>query len=112
MEIKIPISFVNQFEEIIYKQNDFLLKEICEFKKWDYPKLRTIFLNDKKINLRNNIKLSNETEINENISIRSEWIYQNTTYYLEKDTNNVFDLNNSFIGKNINGVLDIDYEET
>ena len=108
MSLKLPSTFVNQFNDILYKQNEFLLSEICNFKKWNYLELHSKFLKKNEFNIDQSIF----NEESDNISVRTKWEYNDNTYLIESETNNVYDLSNIFLGKKIGDILDTSYEET
>ena len=108
MSLKVPITFVNQFNDILYKQNEFLLKELCNYKKWNYLELHNKFLKKDEFNINSSISEENV----DNVSIRVKWESGGKIYFLESETNNVYDEYNNFLGKKIGDILDTSYEET
>ena len=105
MTLNLDNTFINSFSDILRNQNIQLLKTICHDYNWNYDDLYELFLKDDK-----NIEKI-EIGYRKEVKIRNQWIYQNITYYVEEDSNNVY-LDDIFQGKRFGDTLYPECEET
>ena len=105
MDIQLPLTTIKNFELVIIEQNKQLIKEICDWKGWNYNELVTEFLSDK---LSFNIMEPNSSLESR---VRNNWIFNNKSYLLESISDNVYTLDGLFIGKKYGDIIDIDAEE-
>lgn len=105
MTLNLDTNFIKSFSDILRNQNIDLLKTICYDYNWNYNELYDLFLKDDTI--LNNIEIESKQEV----KIRNQWIYQNKTYYVEEESNNVY-LDNIFQGKKFGDTLYSECEET
>lgn len=127
MDLYFPESLLLNLNQIIKRQNEQLIKEICKWKGWDSKKLISEFLDDE-VNfnlidgdsnaltkLKNNItepnRMENNISNNLEVRVRQNWVYNECKYLLETPSDNVYTLSGVFVGKKIDNFLDIDAEE-
>lgn len=107
MDIQLPLTSIQNFETIIIEQNKALIKEICDWKGWNYDQLIKEFLSE---NLSFNLmEQKSKSEIESRI--RTHWNRDGSKYLLESISDNVYTLDGNFIGKKYGNFIDTDAEE-
>tara|TARA_B100001057_G_scaffold464144_1_gene519013 strand:- start:162 stop:506 length:345 start_codon:yes stop_codon:yes gene_type:complete len=112
--IEIPEEFYKSLKIIIKFQNSLLLREIANDNNWNYQELKKKYLKNPDVkeliddkNKKKKIKKKNGQG-----KIKCEkWIYEETEYYVENETNNVYNLELNFVGIKENDKINFDMDE-
>ena len=127
-KIEIPEDLFESISTLIKYQNILLLKEIAKDNGWKYLDLKKKYLKiedvgelvkeknkpkkKKKIKKtkKENIKLVILNEGQEEIECK-KYSYMEKEYYVNIKNDNVYDMDNNFVGRLIDGTLNFDEEE-
>ena len=134
MELAIPSSLISNLDIVVRYQNILLIKEICKWKGWDSSELindllpqsekekkskrtglkkSTLVINNESYsNSKDKVKDKNISGIDKEIEIRvrTQWMFNHITYYVESPHNNVY-RETRYVGRKVANTIDGDFPE-
>lgn len=129
MELAIPSSLISNIETVVRYQNIQLIKEICRWKNWDCKELISVLLPQtekekkiKRVGLKKSTLVINNEEIHSEdkkidtnkkeieIRVRTQWMFNHITYYVESPHNNVY-RDTRYVGRKVDDRIDSDFPE-
>ena len=129
MDLAIPSSLISNIETVVRYQNIQLIKEICKWKNWDCMELISVLLPQtekekkiKRVGLKKSTLVINNEEIHSEdkkedtnkkeieIRVRTQWMFNHITYYVESPHNNVY-RDTRYVGRKVDDRIDSDFPE-